>query len=57
MSHRLICSGLFVSWALHDLEEVLTASWWSARTTPRLLAEGWPPGLVAAQFTARQILD
>ncbi|MFC4064836.1 HXXEE domain-containing protein [Actinoplanes subglobosus] len=46
MSRRLVCSGLFVAWAVHDVEEVLTASAWSARTVPRLLAEGWPPALV-----------
>lgn len=46
MSHRLVCYGLFVAWAAHDVEEVLTATWWSARTTPRLLAEGWPPAVV-----------
>ncbi|MDI6101472.1 HXXEE domain-containing protein [Actinoplanes sp. NEAU-A12] len=46
MSRRLFCFGLFVAWAVHDVEEVATASWWSARTTPRLLADGWPPGLV-----------
>ncbi|MEV0898580.1 HXXEE domain-containing protein [Actinoplanes sp. NPDC049802] len=46
MSRRAVCLGLFAVWAVHDLEEVLTATWWSERTVPRLLAEGWPPGLV-----------
>ncbi len=48
MSRRLVCIGLFTAWAVHDTEEVLTASRWSARTSPRLLAEGWPPRLVDA---------
>jgi hypothetical protein len=38
VSRRLLCLGLFAAWALHDAEEVLTASWWSARVDldPRL---------------------
>ncbi|MBW6438477.1 HXXEE domain-containing protein [Actinoplanes hulinensis] len=46
MSRRTVCLGLFAVWAVHDVEEVLTATWWSGRTTPRLLADGWPSALV-----------
>ncbi|MEU8663786.1 HXXEE domain-containing protein [Actinoplanes philippinensis] len=53
MSRRLICLGLFLAWAVHDAEEVLTASWWSARVAPRLLAEGWPPAVVSGTTTPR----
>ncbi|MEV4275481.1 HXXEE domain-containing protein [Actinoplanes xinjiangensis] len=51
MSRRLVCSGLFIVWAAHDVEEVLSASRWSAATVPRLLAEGWPPALVESLGT------
>jgi len=43
---RAVGWGLFVAWAVHDTEEVLTATWWSRRTLPRLRAEGWPDRLV-----------
>lgn len=48
MDRRLICWGLFVTWAVHDTEEVLAASPWSAGTVPRLRAEGWPSRLTDA---------
>jgi hypothetical protein len=51
MSRPLVCSGLFVAWAVHDVEEALSVSRWSAATVPRLLAQGWPPALVESLGT------
>ena len=53
--NRVAGWGLFAAWAVHDTEEVLTATWWSRQTTPRLRAEGWPNWLVdgATTTTAR----
>ncbi|GIF39827.1 HXXEE domain-containing protein [Actinoplanes xinjiangensis] len=51
MSRPLVCSGLFVAWAVHNVEEALSASRWSAATVPRLLAQGWPPALVESLGT------
>ena len=52
---RVLGWGLFAAWLVHDVEEVLTATWWSRRTVPRLRADGWPGWLVdgAATSSAR----
>jgi uncharacterized protein with HXXEE motif len=43
---RAISWGLFAAWAVHDAEEVLTATAWSRQTSARLRSEGWPAWLV-----------
>jgi hypothetical protein len=43
---RAISWGLFAAWAVHDAEEVLTATSWSRQTTARLRAEDWPSWIV-----------
>lgn len=52
---RVVCWGLFIAWAVHDTEEVFTATWWSRRTLPRLRSDGWPSWVVdsATTTTAR----
>ena len=49
---RVLCWGLFAAWAVHDTEEVLTATWWSRNSMPRLRAEGWPGWLVDSLATS-----
>lgn len=49
---RVVCWGLFAAWAVHDLEEVLTATWWSRTTVPRLRAADWPGWLVDSLTTS-----
>ena len=53
MRSRAIAAGLFVAWAVHDLEEVLGARYLRLRVIPRLRARH--PGVPAAAWRTAEI--